>query len=358
MTNYTTKLLKTALSALHYTGVDALVAPYTRGAGIVFMLHHVTPEAPGAFDPNRILRVTPTFLDSVIGQVLAAGFDVLSLDDAHDRLKMVARDRRTPTRPFACFTFDDGYKDNLVHAYPVFKRRNLPFTIYVPTDYPGGTGDLWWLALERVVREAPAMVVQMEGQLRTFQCHTAAEKDQAFHDIYWWLRSIPEDRARQVVQDLVGGIGFKSSTLCTDLIMTWDQIRTLASDPLVTIGAHTKRHFALAKLPTNVVEEEIRGSIARLEAELGTKVRHFSFPYGDETSCAEREYRIAAEAGMLTAVTTRKGMIHSHHASELTALPRVSLNGDYQDARYVKVFLNGTPFALWNMLRGTGPKAA
>jgi peptidoglycan/xylan/chitin deacetylase (PgdA/CDA1 family) len=357
MTSYTTKLLKTALSALHYTGVDALVAPYTRGAGIVFMLHHVTPEPPGAFDPNRILRVTPTFLDSVIGQVLAAGFDVLSLDEAAERLKTISRERR-PARPFACFTFDDGYKDNLIHAYPVFKRRNLPFTVYVPTDYPSGNGDLWWLALERVVREAPAMVVQMNGQLRTFQCHTTAEKDKAFDDIYWWLRSIPEDRARQVVQDLVGGIGFKSQSLCTDLIMNWDEIRALASDPLVTIGAHTQRHFALAKLPANVVADEINGSVARLERELDRPIRHFSFPYGDETSCGEREYKIAAAAGMTTAVTTRKGMIHSHHASELTALPRVSLNGDYQDARYVKVFLNGTPFALWNMLRGTGHKAA
>jgi peptidoglycan/xylan/chitin deacetylase (PgdA/CDA1 family) len=357
MTTYTTKLLKTALSALHYTGVDALVAPYTRGAGIIFMLHHVTPEPAGAFDPNRILRVTPTFLDSVIGQVLAAGFDVLSLDEARERLTSVSRDRRA-ARPFACFTFDDGYKDNLIHAYPVFKRRNLPFTVYVPTDYPSGDGDLWWLALERVVREAPAMVVQMEGHLRTFQCHTTAEKDQAFHDIYWWLRSIPEDRARQVVQDLVDGIGFKSKSLCTDLVMTWDEIRALASDPLVTIGAHTKRHYALAKLPTDVVRDEITGSVARLEHELGRTIRHFSFPYGDETSCGQREYKIAAEVGMATAVTTRKGMIHSHHASELTALPRVSLNGDYQDARYVKVFLNGTPFALWNMLRGTGHRAA
>jgi peptidoglycan/xylan/chitin deacetylase (PgdA/CDA1 family) len=272
MSTYSTKLLKTALSALHYTGVDALVAPYTRGAGIVFMLHHVTPEPASAFDPNRILRVTPTFLDSVIGQVIAAGFDVLSLDEAAERLKTVSRARR-PARPFACFTFDDGYKDNLIHAYPVFKRRNLPFTVYVPTDYPSGDGDLWWLALERVIREAPAMVVQMEGKLRTFQCHTTAEKDLAFHDIYWWLRSIPEDRARQVVQDLVRGIGFRSQSLCTDLVMTWDEIRALASDPLVTIGAHTKRHFALAKLPADVVKDEITGSVARLEHERRNQLR-------------------------------------------------------------------------------------
>jgi peptidoglycan/xylan/chitin deacetylase (PgdA/CDA1 family) len=358
MTHYKTNLFKTALSALHYTGVDSLIAPYTRGAGVVLMLHHVTPEPPAGFDPNRILRVTPAFLDSVITQVEAAGFDIVSLDDAYDRIKTPLPHGSPPARPFACFTFDDGYKDNFVHAYPVFKRRNLPFAIYVPTDYPEGNGDLWWLALERVVREAPAMVVQMEGRLRTFQCLTTAEKDAAFDEVYWWLRSIHEDRARQVVKDLTQGIGFDSSSLCRDLIMTWDELRELSGDPLVTIGAHTKRHFALAKLSVDAVRDEIKGSVARIERELDRPCRHFSFPYGDETSCGERESKIAEELGLLTAVTTRKGMIHPHHANGMTALPRVSLNGDYQNARYVKVFLNGAPFALWNMLGGGGPKAA
>jgi hypothetical protein len=51
-----------------------------------------------------------------------------------------------------------------------------------------------------------------------------------------------------------------------------------------------------------------------------------------------------------TGVTTRKGLIHPRHAQELTALPRVSLNGDYQKARYVKVLLSGAPFAFFNMM--------
>ncbi|MBN9291936.1 MAG: polysaccharide deacetylase, partial [Hyphomicrobium denitrificans] len=41
-----------------------------------------------------------------------------------------------------------------------------------------------------------------------------------------------------------------------------------------------------------------------------------------------------------------KGLIRAAHADAMTALPRLSLNGDYQDARYVKVLLSGLPFAL------------
>ncbi len=58
--------MKAALSALHFTGVDGALGRLTRGAGVIFMLHHVRPEQPQEFEPNRILKVTPDFLEAVI----------------------------------------------------------------------------------------------------------------------------------------------------------------------------------------------------------------------------------------------------------------------------------------------------
>ena len=130
--------------------------------------------------------------------------------------------------------------------------------------------------------------------------------------------------------------------------MSWDELRALAADPLVTIGGHTVHHFALAKLSEAEARDEIRCGVKRIEQELAVTCRHFSFPYGDEGSAGEREFRLAKEIGLLTAVTTRKGLLHRAHASSLTALPRLSLNGDFQDIRYIKVILSGVPFALWN----------
>jgi len=87
-------------------------------------------------------------------------------------------------------------------------------------------------------------------------------------------------------------------------------------------------------------------SVTRIEEELGRRCRHFSFPYGCEQSAGPREFEIARVLGLETAVTTRKGLVHRSHVSALAALPRVSLNGDFQDNRYVKVLLSGLPFAL------------
>jgi len=341
-----TRLLRAALSALHYSGADSVIAPLTRGIGAVFMLHHVRPEKPDSFEPNRILKVTPDFLEQVIGQVGASGFEVVSLDEAHFRL--IEGDHG---KPFICFTFDDGYRDNLEYAYPIFKRHNLPFAIYVPTDYADGNGDLWWLALEKLIVKADALSVKLDGVQRRMRCGTSAEKNAAFHAIYWWLRTIDEADARSVVRELCDGVGFDPTGMCPGLMMNWDEIRRLAADPLVTIGAHTRRHFALAKLALADARAEIVESVRRIEREIGKPCRHFSYPYGDEGSAGPREFDLVKELGLKTGVTTRKGLIHARHASELTALPRVSLNGDYQKPRYVKVLLTGAPFALFNAMQ-------
>jgi peptidoglycan/xylan/chitin deacetylase (PgdA/CDA1 family) len=346
MSRRTTNILKAVLSAMHYSGADSMIAPLTRGIGAIFMLHHTSPAKPGKFEPNRILRISPQFLELVIRQVRASGFEIVSLDEAHFRL--VEGDYG---KPFVCFTFDDGYRDNLEYAYPIFKRHHLPFAIYVPTDYADGRGDLWWLTLEKVIVQVDALTLKMNGSLRRLRCGTSAEKDATFHTVYWWLRSIDEVDARGIVRELCNGIDFDADGMCRDLMMNWSEIAHLAADPLVTIGGHTRRHYALAKLTQAEAYAEIDTSVRRIEQETGKPCRHFSYPYGDESSAGPREFEIVKELGLKTGVTTRKGLIHPRHAQELTALPRVSLNGDYQKQRYVKVLLSGAPFALLNMVQ-------
>lgn len=348
-----TTILRTALSALHYSGIDGLLAPLTRGSGAIFTLHHVLPAQPRDFAPNRILEVTPEFLEGVIRLVLDRGFDVLSMDEVHYRLSEGDLDR-----PFVSFTLDDGYRDNLKGAYPVFRHFGLPFTVYIATDLADGSGDLWWLALEKVIAATGSIEIKMDGAFRRFSCALPHEKDRAFHAIYWWLRRIPEGEARRTVGELCRTHGVDVSRLCRELVMTWDEIRDLARDPLVTIGAHTRGHLALAGLGIGDAHLEMAESIARIEAELGRPCRHFSYPYGDPGSAGAREFRLARELGLKTAVTTRKGLIKPEHSANLTGLPRVSLNGDFQDPRYVKVLLTGAPFALLDMAGRLRPRSS
>src|SRR6185436_15569041 len=93
---------------------------------------------------------------------------------------------------------------------------------------------------------------------------------------------------------------------------------------------------------------EIVESRRRIEADIGRTVHHFAYPFGDHGSAGLRDFALAREAGFVTAVTTRRGPLFAGHVQHLHALPRVSLNGNYQAVRYVDLFLSGAPFALWN----------
>jgi len=132
----------------------------------------------------------------------------------------------------------------------------------------------------------------------------------------------------------------------------WNEIAEIAADPLATIGAHTVNHVMLRKFSDDAVRSEMANSAAVIEAALGKRPAHFSYPVGDRTSAGPREFAIAAELGFKTAVTTQPGMLFRGHGKTLTALPRISLNGEYQRLRYVRVLLSGSATAMWNGLRG------
>jgi peptidoglycan/xylan/chitin deacetylase (PgdA/CDA1 family) len=107
----------------------------------------------------------------------------------------------------------------------------------------------------------------------------------------------------------------------------------------------------LSKIPERQARSEMAMSRAVIEASLGLKPDHLSYPGGDPTSAGPREFRIATELGFKTAVTTRPGVLFPEHGQHLTALPRISLNGEHQQSRYVGVLLSGAATALWNGFR-------
>lgn len=71
-------------------------------------------------------------------------------------------------------------------------------------------------------------------------------------------------------------------------LLDWTAIGQLAEEG-VTIASHTRSHRPLAGLEHTSLEDELRGSAERIEAELGTQPRGLVYPYGsvdDRTAAA------------------------------------------------------------------------
>lgn len=156
-------VIRAGLETLYFSGAYLAMKPFVGGVGVILTLHHVRPRRPYAFQPNRLLEVSPGFFSKVIAKLRRSGLDLISLDEMYRR--MTERDFQ---RRFACITFDDGYRDLMQWAYPVLRKHNVPFALYVPTSFPDRIGELWWLALERVVAENQRLALRMDGQDRHF----------------------------------------------------------------------------------------------------------------------------------------------------------------------------------------------
>ena len=155
-----TTLYKAGLNALYYSGAYKALGQSIRRAGVMFTLHRVRPpNGQREFAPNRILEVTPDFLEAVITRVRRLGYRIVALDEFHRRL--VERDF---SEPFVSFTLDDGYADNYEHAFPVFQKHDAPFAIYVCTGIIDGSARLWWRILEEVVFDEDVVELTLGGQ--------------------------------------------------------------------------------------------------------------------------------------------------------------------------------------------------
>ena len=340
-------VIRAGLETLYFSGAHRFMRHLYEGVGAILTLHHVRPENDAAFHPNRILEITPEFLEAMIGEMRRMEIDLISLDEMAQRLK-----RGDTGRRFVCITFDDGYRDNKQFAYPILKAHKVPFAIYVPSSFITRSGELWWLALETLIASNNEISLDMDGARRLFSLRSTEEKEDAFAEIYWWLRSQSSDLViRNTMRVVCGRYGVDVRLFCDELCMTWSDLAELAADPLVTIGAHTVNHPFLAKMPIEKAREEIENGAQALMVRLGKRPQHFSFPFGDAESAGPREFALAAELGFQTAVTTRPGVLFAEHRDHLTALPRISLNGTYQDERFISVLMSGAATALWNGFR-------
>lgn len=335
---------KLALNVARYSGLAPLAKPFIGGIGAILMLHRVTatPEKPDSV--NRHLNIAPGFLDAVIADMKASGYAFVSMDEAVERIKAGGKGGE-----FATITADDAYRDNMTEALPVLEKHGAPMTIYVAPGLINGTADLWWDVVEDIVNVRDSLTLTRPNGPLVIDCSTPAKKLQANIRLHVYLTSeVREEDLQAVLRDLARSNGVDADGPRLRTLMNWDEIRSIATHPLVAIGAHTINHSNLKRLSETDARHEIGAVGDMLQAELGEKPSHFAYPYGYARAVGCREVGFARDAGYASAVTTRHGVLRAEHAGFLHALPRISVNGRYQSLAHIRTMLSGVTTPLAN----------
>lgn len=304
--------------------VSALARPIFGGVGCILALHRVVPEHQRAsIRQNRALEISPESLRAILHWVRRRGLEVIRLDEVRNRLG----DPHGPK--FVCFTFDDGYRDNLEFALPVFREFGAAFTVNVTTGFINRNASAWWYTVEDILKSGEPVSFNWESSQYEWNTDSAEAREVAFAEIAALIRAQGGGRRDELINTICEASGADPLQRTRELMMDWDELGELASNYYVTIGAHSVGHHVFSRLEIDELEGELIDAKAELEARLNKPVQHLAYPFGGRDAVGKREFDLARECDYITAVTTRNGNLFPRHAWHLQSLPRLGIDGNH-----------------------------
>jgi len=324
----------------YFSGAFRLRQREVGGAGIILRFERVRPARSARFQPLKSREITPQFLHRTIHALKRWNYDIVGIDEACRRAVTLPERRR-----FACLTFDGSSRDLITHAYPVLAGHGVPFIVYLPTAFPDGVGEAWWLALEDVIARESRISLMIDGRERHFEVPKASDKYELFDFLSGWMRKLAPMELSSAIKDLGRRYSVDLAQLSRSTSLDWNDLAKLAADANVTFGAATVNYPALSSLKEAEAQREMAMGKAVAESAFRRDVRHFAFPFGDQESFRRPHVVMAEEAGFASAVSTISGIVQTQGRTNLHALPRIAWDGRVRSLRMMRVLLSGVMFA-------------
>jgi len=303
-----------------YCGPWTLFKRYKKwrvGCGITILYgHRVLPDKIIAdqSDPRTITGHTSVSEVEYGIKLLKKNYKIISIDDAITQLKNNAVEDES-----IVLTFDDGFKDNFDYLFPLLKKYNIPAVFYVNASVIGTKKSLWFQAVINYFYSVDKDEVYIDMNNKLYDLRSPQKRYLAAFDFMQFLQNnIEPNLFLESIEKVAGEL---CNPLEQDYHMNWEDLKTLAAEPLITIGAHSLNHYPLGYCDKKLSEVEIGQSIEILESKLNIKIEHFSYPRGHSTDFNEHHKAYLNEIGISSSVSTVRGVNRS--GDPLYSLKRV-----------------------------------
>jgi peptidoglycan/xylan/chitin deacetylase (PgdA/CDA1 family) len=247
------------------------------GRAAVLCCHRVVPRIGDAADVIPTLLISAAMLERYIDW-LGRRRRFVPLDDIG-----AAVEEGRPLDGLAAVTFDDGYADNYEAAFPLLKRKGIPAAFFVVSDHVGSDRPLMHDRLYATVRRAAARWVRRPDRLRHVEREFGLRQQDPAHlatsgGALQMVSALQATRRGAELERFVAEAAEGDEPAGAPL-MTWSMLREMDAAGM-TIGSHTRSHPLLPMLGSAALLDELAGSRAAIEAQLGKPVRHCAYPGG------------------------------------------------------------------------------
>lgn len=271
----------------------------------VILCYHRIHERTNVFYDQNISATPKEFKKQML--YIKKHFNVISLNQLID----CSHGKYTLKPNSVMITFDDGYKDNALYAFPVLEELSMPATVFLTTGFIESDTIPWEDQISYLFNTISYDEMKLEdGQI--YSLKTLEQKERAMWLFCKKLKYFKPAKREEMTKSLCDRYHintFEMQQLANKLFMGymsrkdiqyWDQHG-------IDFGCHTVTHPCLTTLSVEEMFEEISVSKGMVEEILKKSIDTFAYPYGKEGDFNSDSKACLKKAGLNVGITFEAG---------------------------------------------------
>lgn len=273
------------------TGADWFLHRLGAWRGLLVLNYHRIGNPKGTPWDHALWSAETDAFDWQLG-FLKKHFDVIGLKD----LENASKDRKGR---FVMISFDDGYRDNYLSAFPSLKSHGISAVFFLATGFLDQPHISWWDEVAWMINTSTREFLDGQGWLPNPILIDRMNPQSTIRALLKIYKSLTGSRTEKFL-DWLGqetGRGRCPASYADKMWMTWDMVREMHAAGMA-FGGHTVSHPILSRISPNEQKKEILDSCRRIRQEIGQRVCAFSYPVGGADSCGPETLDILRAAGI------------------------------------------------------------
>lgn len=304
----------------------------TKSDFAIIVYHRVCPDPEFRYTDS----ISPQTFERHL-RYLSRNHEILSLPDLVDYVQS----GESPQARAAAITFDDGYRDNYLYAYPILKRFRAPATFFLATGYIGGGRPFWWDQVSYVIKHTFTIRLDL-GTLGSYWLQSEENRSLVSRMIIERLKTMPDHERNVEIERLCALCEAEvSSRVGEELVLSWKDVEEMDRHGML-FGAHSVNHGILTRMRLDLAKNEIVESKRQLENRLGKAVTCFAYPNGEHSAAL---VQLVRTLGFKLAVSVLPCTLVSRR-DDVYSLPRIPVCEDFDKFKVMLCGLWGDYVAL------------
>jgi len=280
------------------------------------------------FDSELISATPKDFLWQM--QHIKTRYDVLRLKDLADYF---SGHLPWPKRPLV-ITFDDGFDDNYLNAFPVLKQLDIPATIFLATNYIGTETVYWFDLVVLCLKHLPRPLL-LETATHKIQLDPQISLPKQQREFFQLLKSVSNETRLEILGQLFAAVELPSddNLLRQSRAMSWEQVSEMSASGLVDFGSHTLTHPALNQLSDSALHQELQQSKLIIEKNTGKICDVMAYPFGGDDITTPQVLNAVQQTGFRLACVYQQNY-STRSPDNILKLERIHVETEINRARF------------------------